>query len=139
MSSGSRIALNILAGGRFLVGISTLLAPLQASRLLYVPLHPNDAFVGRLFGSRDLVLSLAVLYGAGEQNGTTTGGGPGTKTTGRQYLRWAITLGIIIDAIDTVSGLVEWGNGRISGEGALLGAGGAALLTVLGYIGLGAA
>lgn len=60
--SSSNLPLTLVTTTRFLVGFSTLVAPLSASPFFGVPLSRENAFLGRLFGCRDMLLSLICLY-----------------------------------------------------------------------------
>ncbi|KAK1926850.1 hypothetical protein DB88DRAFT_483238 [Papiliotrema laurentii] len=99
-----------------LVGVGSLLAPLATASLFALPAHRPTAFITRLFGSRDLLLGLAVV----------------TSEERSEKRRWALGVANVVNAIDVISALVGYAQGDVTDQGALLGAGGAALLLLLG-------
>lgn len=119
----SNLPLNILVTGRFLVGVSTLIAPLAAAPFFGIPLNREAGLLGRLFGSRDLLLALGSLYDIGSL--------PSLVTAAPVASRTIIQLGMIVDAIDVISGAVEWFRGDLTDFGFVLGSGGAAVLVGL--------
>ncbi len=98
------------------VGGVSLLAPGLSADLFGIGKDGSNDFVTRLFGSRELALASVLLAAQGPD------------------VRRAALLGAGIDAIDVLSGLVEWGRGRLSTYGVVIGAGGAALFAGLGLL-----
>jgi hypothetical protein len=78
----------------------------------------QSAYLGRLFGSRDIALGLAVL----SRN-------PAIRRT-------ALRMGIVIDACDCAAAVLETKRGKLTPVGSALLIGGAATFAVLGVIAL---
>lgn len=113
-----------LGATRALVGIAAWVAPQPAFRTFGVDLADQDRFPARLFGARDLALGLSLLA-ADEQH---------LRAADEQHLRAAAGIGVLIDTVDTVAGLDEYRRGTMSTWALISGAGGAALLAVLGVL-----
>ncbi|TNY21276.1 hypothetical protein DMC30DRAFT_209162 [Rhodotorula diobovata] len=119
------LALVLLVGGRALAGSSALLSPLNMTPLFGLSITPSASFLSRLFGSRDLLLALGSWF---DVQGLARG--QFVRASG-VAARTVITLGMLIDAVDVVSGLVDYNSGTLSQRGAVIGAGGAAALVGL--------
>ncbi|GAA6064271.1 hypothetical protein JCM10212_001655 [Sporobolomyces blumeae] len=109
--TGTLLGLSHLA-----VGASALVSPRFTSSAFLLAYDPSASFVTRLFGSRDLVLGYAIATSA-------------VRSTKRELL---VGMANVVNAIDTVSAIVEWFKSDCTDQGALLGGLGAALLLGLG-------
>ena len=98
------------------VGAIALLAPGAAARVFGIDPVRYDAFVARLFGSREVALDVALLAADGAQ------------------VRQAALIGAAVDGVDVVSAAVEVRRGNLSTYGAIVGGGGAALFAALGLL-----
>ena len=105
-----------LVAARVTLGVSTLLAPRLAGRafLLDPDANPQLAYVGRMWGARNLALAAGL---AGIR-------GP----TRRRW--WAVN--IAVDAIDAAASFVSWRRGELDTPAAVLVTGVALVATVLG-------
>jgi hypothetical protein len=110
MSSPARTVLGVT---RLCVGALSLASPRTSAQVFGLGGDVNS-FTARLFASRELVLATALLVADDAD------------------VRLLALLGLGVDATDVVSGLVELGRGRLSTYGAVVGAGGAAVLAALG-------
>lgn len=115
MSSRSIPAL-ALGLSHTLVGLGSLIVPLATASLFSLQAHRPTAFITRLFGSRDLVLGLAII----------------NSEERSQRRSSALFAANVINAIDCVSGIIGYMQGDITDQAFILGSGGAALLVVLG-------
>lgn len=104
----------ILGGVRAAIGLSSLLAPDTTMRAFGIDPERSNRFVGRLFGSRELVLGGALLAA------------PPTAVAP------IATLGAAIDAVDCVAGFDEVRRGNLSTQAILLGPVGVMLFVALG-------
>jgi len=114
---------SIVSVTRSLVGLASWLSPLQSGRafgLGSINEDPASAFVGRLFGVRDLALGLALRHPS-----------PEVRTA-------ALQAGVAIDSVDVVASLIAWRKGAPT-AGAVLGGGGAAIFAGLGLAALASA
>ncbi len=103
------------------VGVMSLLAPEFTGRLLCVPSPRAANFVGRLFGIRELLLGASLLLSIRNNRSLAE----------RTQL---LTIINIMNATDTLSGIVEYLGGTINRAGLMLGSGGAFTLFGLGII-----
>ncbi len=115
----AHIAAKALSISHTLVGLSAVIAPFLTQATFRLNPAPSSAFIGRLFGSRDILMGAAVWFAR-----------PGDE------LRRTLFIVNAINTIDVVSSLVCLWEGNLSVEGAALGGGGAAVLLTLGLVGL---
>ncbi len=118
MSNAFSTTLSVL---HFTVGACSLIAPSLTCETFGIVPQASTIVVGRLFGSRDLALGLA-LWMASPIN--------------PEARRGALFAANLINAIDIVSCIVCYSQGTLSDKALLLGAGGAAALLGLGLLGL---
>jgi hypothetical protein len=78
----------------------------------------SSTYTARLFGSRDIALGLAVLSP-----------NPAARKN-------ALRLGVLVDACDTVAGLMDQKEGKLTPAGAAVLIGGAAAFAVMGVLAL---
>ncbi|ETS64625.1 hypothetical protein PaG_01095 [Moesziomyces aphidis] len=107
--------------GHSVVGIMSLLAPESTGKLLCVPSPRAANFVSRLFGVRELLLGASLLLSIRNNRSLAE----------RMQL---LTIINIMNATDTISGIVEYFNRTIDLNGFVLGSGGAFTLFCLGMI-----
>ncbi|WP_019873749.1 DUF4267 domain-containing protein [Sporichthya polymorpha] len=108
-----------IAATRIGAGILTYAAPETAAKMFGIRDAENSsAYLARLFGSRDLVLGLALLSG--------------NSAVRRNTLR----LGLIVDSCDAVAGLIETKRGKLTPVGSAVLVGGAVAFAALGYTAL---
>jgi hypothetical protein len=105
---------------RLAIGAGAWLTPNVASRLfgLDPSSNPQGAYLGRLFGVRDIALGLGTM-----------------QSTGDARRRW-LTLGVVCDAADTAAALFGRRGGYLSGFTALSAGATAAAATALGVMAL---
>lgn len=111
---------NVLSLTRAAVGVTVWTDPVRGARafgLGDVAVDPSAAFIGRLFGARDLALGVTARHPD-----------PALR-------RAAITVGMAVDSADVVAGLLALCKGAPK-LGVLIGAGGAATLVALGALAL---
>ncbi len=97
------------------VGLAALLAPGRALSLGGLNPGRQSHFMTRLFGSRDLLLAYALAITSGSEQ------------------RLVLAAANAINAIDVVSGVVEYLNKNLSDRGFIIGSGGASLLLAFGW------
>jgi len=102
---------------RLAVGLSAWAFPNTTERVFALPPSPQP-FVLRLFGARETALALAI------------------QSPDRGRRRLALQVGVLIDSVDAVGGLVDHLRGRLAPRAALLGAGGAVGFALLGMAAL---
>ena len=93
-----------LAGGRFLVGVTSLTAPGRAfeGAGLSAKRNPQIPFMVRMFGVRDSALGLGAV-----------------TTDGAERRRW-LQIGVACDAVDALAALAGYRGGYLTGRGALM-------------------
>jgi hypothetical protein len=101
---------------RILIGVGAWLAPNLAGRLfgLDPANNPQAAFLGRLFGVRDIALGLGTLQASGEAR--------------RQWLQ----LGVLCDSADAAAAVLGRRGGYLSPASAVMAGGVATVATGLG-------
>lgn len=104
----------LLGGTRALIGLSGWIAPDLAARAFGIDPNRGDRFITRLFASRELALSLALL------------------TAPPAHLRAIAGAGALIDTADAVAGLGERGRGGMSTYTFVSGVVGAAAFAAMG-------
>ncbi|MGI8579549.1 MAG: hypothetical protein ACR2K9_03220 [Solirubrobacteraceae bacterium] len=105
----------LLGGLRMAVGVQALLAPRLSARTFGIDPASSNAWITRLFGSRELLLAASLLGARNEDE-----------------LRAVAMLGAAVDAPDVLSSAVERRGGGLSGYTTISGGGGAALFVALG-------
>ncbi|GAA5914896.1 hypothetical protein JCM8208_003042 [Rhodotorula glutinis] len=115
-----------LVTARALAGASALVAPLALTPYFGVSLNPSASFIARLFGARDLLLAAGSLFDVEH----LVARGQLVRASGAAA-RTVVTLAMVIDAIDVVSGLVEYNRGTIGRLGLVVGAGGASVFVAI--------
>jgi hypothetical protein len=107
---------------RMLIGATTWLAPNLAARLFFIDPHanPNLPFIARLFGIRDVVLGLGVLFSEGEPR--------------KLWLR----LGVLTDSVDAAAATLGFRGGTLSTPAGVLGGGAAVSAVAMGAAALAA-
>ena len=113
-------ALKALAGLRTAVGVTSYVAPNFGGKLfgLDPDANPQAAYLGRLFGIRDVALGAGTL-----------------RASKKAQDNW-IEMGIVCDAADTVSAFLGGGKGYLSPKTTALVAAPAIAATALGVIAL---
>ena len=106
----------LLGALRFGVGVQALLTPGLSAKTFGVSSERSSFWVTRLFGSRELLLALYLLFASPER------------------VRQAATFGLVVDGIDVASSAWELRAGRISQYTFVSGGLGAALFCVLGLL-----
>ncbi|GAA5845664.1 hypothetical protein JCM9279_006064 [Rhodotorula babjevae] len=119
------LAFVALVAGRALAGASALIAPLHLTPYFGVALTPSATFIARLFGARDLLLAAGSYF---DVQGLARG--QLVRASGTAA-RTVVTLAMLIDAVDVVSGLVEYNRGTIGRLGLVVGAGGASVFVAI--------
>ena len=119
------LAFLALVTGRALAGASALVAPLELTPYFGVSLTSSATFIARLFGARDLVLAVGSFWDV-----QALARGQLVRASGTAA-RTVVTLAMLIDAVDVVSGLVEYNRGTIGRLGLVVGAGGASVFVAI--------
>src|SRR5690348_2602938 len=107
-------ARKILGGTRGLIGIGGWIAPDLTARAFGIDPARSNRFVTRLFASRELTLSLALL------------------TAGPAHLPEVAAVGAAIDTVDAVAGFDEHSRGNLSTTSLVSGVLGAVAFAVMG-------
>lgn len=102
---------------RLAVGLSAWALPNTTERIFALPPSPQP-FVLRLFGARETALALAI------------------QSLDPDRRRLALQVGVLIDGVDAVGGLVDFVRGRLAPRAAVLGSGGAVGFALLGMAAL---
>ncbi|MGA5543643.1 hypothetical protein ACPCIR_17460 [Mycobacterium sp. NPDC051198] len=103
---------------RFATGVAAWLAPNKTGRLIGLNAGRDQPFTTQLFGSRELTLALAI-----------------TDVSPKLRKR-ALQMGLLTDLLDVVAAARGVRAGTLSGTGAILAGGGAALFAGLGVAAL---
>lgn len=104
---------------RFATGVAAWLAPDKTARLLGLGSGHQQPFTTQLFGSRELMLAIAIM-----------------DTASPQLRTRALQLGLLADALDIIAALRGIRRRTLSPAGAMLTGGGAALFAGLGVAAL---
>lgn len=100
------------------VGILSLLMPASTIELFGMNPSKSTNFVGRLFGCRDLLLGAGLLRSLYQSSRV-------------EYIQ-LLTIINIMNAVDTISGLIEYYQGNLSPKALFWGSGGAFFLCCIG-------
>ena len=107
---------SFLGAARIGVGALSLMSPAVAARAFGIDPGRSDAWVTRLFGSRELVLAGSLLAAKGPQ------------------VRTVALLGAAIDGLDVISSAAEMSRGNLTRYTGISGGGGAVLFLTLGLL-----
>lgn len=106
----------VLGTIRAMIGLGAWLAPDLTVKIFGIDPEKSDRFVGRLFGARELALAATLL-----------------AAPSSSVARIA-TLGVVVDAVDSVAGFDERRRGNLSTRATILGPVGALLFVGLGLL-----
>ena len=113
-----------------------LLSPQMGGRLFSFPIAPEANIYGRLFGVRDLVLGVLLWSASSTFSTSLTKSDTSLANQSGRDLKQLLLIGMLIDSIDIVSGLISAWNGEIKGKAILWGPVGAAILAGLQWVAL---